>query len=296
MPWDLGSQSGVWSGSRSGSQSERQCERTSFAFYRAVRDLLPVWLLEDMRTMEVFHWEDGRACAFTPSEALLYAVVHDHQQYARYLLNRYSVSALGAPGRSFCCCPASGAPHLSVAVRYNRISVLGMIVDALKDFSTESARRNYLDSRGGCAHSAEAGKTAVHLACDLVRPECLLLLLVHGACPYLTDSTRESPLDCLLQRMRQDSSNMVAEARGQQVCVGYLLLFMPKLPRLPFLQQEPQLWQRLLGNEAFRWLAGLAPPSLFVQAMQTLTRAVPGQLDALPDFLKPLDFRLSETW
>ncbi|KAM3870935.1 ankyrin repeat domain-containing protein 9 [Diretmus argenteus] len=292
MPWDVGSQYG----SRTGYQSESQCQRTSFAFYQGVRDLLPVWLLEDMRTMEVFHWEDGRASAFTPSEALLYALVHDHQQYARYLLDRYSVSALGAPGRSFCCCQASSATHLSIAVRYNRISILRLIMDVLKDFSTEGARQNYLDSCVGCMHAADAGKTAVHLACDLVRPECLLLLLVHGACPYLTDCTKESPLDCLLQQIQQDSSNMAADTRGKQMCLGYLLLFMPKLPKLHFLQEEPQLWQRLLGNETFSWLAGLGPPSLFVQAMQTLTRAIPGQLDALPDFLKPQNHGiLSET-
>uniref|UniRef100_A0A667Y3E6 Ankyrin repeat domain 9 n=1 Tax=Myripristis murdjan TaxID=586833 RepID=A0A667Y3E6_9TELE len=273
-------------------QSERQCQRSSFAFYRAVRDLRPAWLLEDMRTMEVFHWEDGRPCAFTPSEALLYALVHDHQQYARYLLDRYSVSALGAPSRSFCCCAASGAPHLSVAVRYNRISILGMIVDALKDLPSENARRDYLNCRGGCAHAADAGKTAVHLACELARPECLLLLLAHGACPYLADRARQSPLERVLHQLRQDSG-AAADTRGRQVCAGYLLLFMPKPPKLHFLQREPQLWQRLLGNHAYRWLAGLAPPTLFIQALQTVTRDVPGHLDALPHFLKPLDFRLT---
>ncbi len=64
-------------------------------------------MLEDMRCMEVFCWEDGRARAFLPAEALLYALVHDHQEYARYLLNRFSVSALKAQRCSFCCCGSS---------------------------------------------------------------------------------------------------------------------------------------------------------------------------------------------
>lgn len=65
---------------------QKQCRKSSFAFYLAVRDLLPVWLLEDMRASEAFHWDErGRAAAYSPSEALLYALVHDHQAYAHYL-------------------------------------------------------------------------------------------------------------------------------------------------------------------------------------------------------------------
>ncbi|KAM4625422.1 ankyrin repeat domain-containing protein 9 [Polymixia lowei] len=290
MPWDVG---GDQFDSRADYKSEKRCQKTSFAFYQAVRDLLPVWVLEDMRTMEVFHWEeDGRACAFTPPEALLYALVHDHQQYARYLLNRYSVSALGVPSRSFCCCQASAAPHLSVSVRYNRVVILKMILDSVKDFNTKSARQDYLDSRGGCAHD---GKTAVHLACDLVRPECLLLLLGHGACPYVTDRAGKTPLDGLLHQILQ-GSNMSADTRRKHVCLGYLLLFMPKLhfQLKQQLQNKPEVWRSLVGEETFNWLAGLAPPSLFVKAMQTLTRSDPDRLEALPAFLKPLDFRLHQ--
>lgn len=272
-------------------KSEKQCQKTSFAFYQAVRDLLPVWVLEDMRTMEVFHWEDdGRACAFSPSEALLYALVHDHQQYARYLLNRFSVGALEMPSRSFCCCQASTTPHLSVAVRYSRVSILKMIMDSVKDFS-ESARHSYLNSRG-CVHM-EGGKAALHLACDLVRPECLILLLGHGACPYVTDHIGNTPLDCLLNQICQGEPDM----RRKHVCLGYLILFMPKVDfaMKRQLKDNAELWQSLIGEQAFHWLSGLSPPSLFVQAMQTLTQSIPGeQLDSLPDFLKPLDFRLHQ--
>ncbi|XP_061106572.1 ankyrin repeat domain-containing protein 9 [Conger conger] len=286
MPWDVG----VFD-SRADYKSEKQCQKTSFAFYQAVRDLLPVWVLEDMRTMEVFHWEDdGRACAYSPSEALLYALVHDHQPYARYLLNRYSVSALEMPSRSFCCCQLSTTPHLAMAVRYNRVGILKMILSSSKHFPEEE-RLAYLNRRG-CIH-VEGGKTALHLACDLVRPECALLLLGHAACPYVKDRTGNTPLDSLLSQIGQSDLDM----RPKRVCLGYLILFMPafRFRMKGQLRGDAALWRGLIGEQAFRWLCGLSAPSLFVQAMQKLIQSVSvEQLDSLPlpDFLKPLDFRL----
>lgn len=275
MPWLLSSQLERLSSS----PSERQCERTAFSFYCAVRELQPVWLLEDARRMEVFCWDDGRPRAFSASEALLYAVVHDHQDYARYLLTRYSVSALSAPRCSFCCCRSGGAPHLNVAVRYNRVSILAMMVEALKDYETESVRRDYLDSCGGCAHVADAGKTALQLAVELSRPDCLLLLLVHGAPPH--------GLDMALQRLDLSAAG---ERRDAQRCLDFLLFFLPEAPALRHLQDETQRWQSLLGNEVFSWLCGLAPPPLLLQALRTLARSVPGQISHLPALLQPLNW------
>ncbi|XP_044023332.1 ankyrin repeat domain-containing protein 9 [Siniperca chuatsi] len=271
MPWLLSSQLERLSAS----PSQRQCERTSFAFYCSVREQLPVWMLEDMRSMEVFCWEDGRPRAFLPSEALLYALVHNHQDYARYLLNRYSVSALRALRCSFCC-HSSGSPHLTVAVRYDRVSILSMMVEALKDCDTQSKRQDYLDGCGGCSHVADAGKTAVQLAVELSRPDCLLLLLVHGA--------QADGLDAALQRL---VSSNTTERRHAQRCLDFLLLFLPKLPDLSHhLQDERQRWQSLLGNEVFSWLCGLAPPPLLLQALRCLARSSPDHITALPYFLQ----------
>ncbi|XP_054470574.1 ankyrin repeat domain-containing protein 9 [Anoplopoma fimbria] len=268
MPWLLSSQVEHLSSS----PSQRQCERTSFSFYCAVREQLPVWQLEDMRRMEVFSWEDGRPRAFLPSEALLYALVHDHQDYARYLLNKYSVSALMPPRCSFCCRRSSGAQHLTVAVRYNRVSILSMMVAVLKDCHVGE---DFLDSRDGCSHEADAGKTAVQLAVELSRPDCLLLLLVHGALP--------TGLDAALQRL-VSSDNL--DRRCAQRCLDFLLLYLPKPPALCCLQEEPHRWQSLLGNEMFSWLCGLAPPPLLLQALRCLARSGPDQITALPDFLQ----------
>ncbi|KAI4790721.1 hypothetical protein KUCAC02_034447 [Chaenocephalus aceratus] len=45
MPWLVSSQVDFLSSS----PSQRECERTSFSFYCSVRDLLPVWRLEEQR-------------------------------------------------------------------------------------------------------------------------------------------------------------------------------------------------------------------------------------------------------
>lgn len=205
----------------------------------------------------------------------MYALVHDHQDYANFLLNRYSVSALRTPRCSFCCCSGSGSPHLNVAVRYDRVSILRMMMEVLKDCDAQSKRRNYLDDCGGCAHVADAGKTAVQLAVELSRPDCLLLLLVHGA--------RPDSLDTALQRLVISDA---AERRGAQRCLDLLLLFLPKPPALRRLQDESQNWQSLLGNEIFSWLRGLAPPPLLLQALRCLAQSGPDQIATLPDFLQ----------
>ncbi|XP_034381301.1 ankyrin repeat domain-containing protein 9 [Cyclopterus lumpus] len=267
MPWLLSSQVEHLSSS----PSQRQCERTSFSFYCAVREQLPVWLLEDMRSMEVFSWEDGRPRTFLPSEALLYALVHDHQSYARFLLSEYLVSSLRPLRCSFCCCHGSTAPHFTVAVRYNRVSILGMMLEALKDCPVQ----DFLDNRGGCSHAADAGKTAVQLAVELSRPDCLLLLLVHGAPP--------SGLDAALQRL---VSSDITDRRSAQRCLDFLLLFLPEPPAMCCLQDESHRWQSLLGNDVFSWLCGLAPPPLLLQALRCLARCGPDQITALPDFLQ----------
>ncbi|XP_031448828.1 ankyrin repeat domain-containing protein 9 isoform X2 [Phasianus colchicus] len=259
MPWSV-----RWVGGP-GAQSQKQCKKSSFAFYQAVRDLLPVWFLEDMRTMEVFHWEDG------------------------------GKSALAVPSQSFSCCQAS-APHLAMAVRYNRVRVLFRILKAVQAFPP-AERAAHLDRRG-CSR-VEGGKTALHLACELVRPECLLLLLGHGASPCLRDAVGNTPLDTLLQQLGQAPA---ANVRAKLLCLDCLFLFVPQDLRFAMKQQlldDRQQWQDLLGESRFRCLVGLAPPSLFVSAMRVLIRTIapehfPEALDdlPLPHFLKPLDLKL----
>ncbi|XP_043930468.1 ankyrin repeat domain-containing protein 9 [Protopterus annectens] len=272
-------------------QSQKQCKTSSFAFYQAVRDLLPVWLLEDMRTTEVFHWEEGgKVSSYSPSEALLYALVHDHQPYAYYLLNKYSKKALDMPSKSFCCCQSS-APHLAMAVRYNRINSLERILKTVKELA-ENDRSLYVNSRG-CIHT-EGGQTPLHLACELGRLECLTLLLGYGASPSSTDCNGQTPLDTLLQQICQNSSHLCSI----RLCLDKLLLFMPDLQfkMRSELLNNSGLWQNLLGENTFQWLVGFCPPTLYVMSMQVLIKAIsPEQFPEglanlpVPHFLKPLN-------
>ncbi|XP_061698963.1 ankyrin repeat domain-containing protein 9 [Syngnathoides biaculeatus] len=269
MPWLLSSPSQP----PTPSASQRHCERTAFAFYCAVRDRLPAWLLEDMRSMEAFLWDDGHPRSFSPADALMYALVHDHQDYARYLLRSFSVKAVHL---SQCgVCQSSGAAHLHVAVRYNRSAILALMVDTLKASAPEGWRREYLNSCGGCTHG-DGGKTAVQLAVELSRADCLLLLLVHGAQP--------PALDAALARL---AGSGVTERRDARRCLDLLLLFAPEPLTLPRLRDEPQRWRSLLGWDVFAWLSGLAPPPLLLQALRTLARSVPAQMNQLPAFLQP---------
>lgn len=271
MPWLLSSELGH----QSWCPSERQCERTAFSFYMAVRDRLPVWTLEDLRRMEVLCWDGGSPRPFLPSEALLYALIHDHQDYARYLLSRYALGALKEPHCSFHCCCEGGSSLLTMAVRYERVSILGMMMDALKECGAQSERQRFLDGCSGCSRAADAGKTAVQVAVQLSRPECLRLLLVHGA--------RPDGLDLALERL---FTSDVSERRCAQRCLDLLLLFVPKLLTQHSLQEEPKRWQSLLGNEVFNWLCGLTPPPLLLQALRCLAQTGPQQIATLPDFLQ----------
>ncbi|XP_053743812.1 ankyrin repeat domain-containing protein 9 [Synchiropus splendidus] len=257
---------------------EKHRKSLSLLFYRAVRDLKPVWMLEEMRTMETFYrGENSSLRTYTPSEALLYAIVHDHQAYAQYLLSQYTEEALAEPGERFCCC-ASSAPHLSMAVRYDRRHILGLILQEAHRFTSNPP---YTD-RAGCL---QEGRTPLHLACELQRPESVLMLLGSGASPVAEDANGLTPLDVLLEKLR-DSVEESNEERRQ--CLDNLLMFMPRIDfkMQAALSNEPERWGKVLGDETFKYLAGRRPPSLLLVAM----RAILGQLspDSFPDNLNNL--------
>uniref|UniRef100_A0A673AVP5 Zgc:112001 n=1 Tax=Sphaeramia orbicularis TaxID=375764 RepID=A0A673AVP5_9TELE len=271
----------------------------SLLFYRAVRDLKPVWMLEDMRTMETFYTEeeDGHR-TYTPSEALLYAIVHDHQAYARYLLRRYTGQALSKPAERFCCCPAS-APHLAMAVRYDRRYILGLILQELHRTPGGPSGTH----GGGCFHPDD-GRSPLHLACELVRPEAVIMLLGNGACPQARDRDGLTPLDVILQKLR-DCEDVKGGARRR--CLDHMLLFMPKVHfhMKADLDSEPDRWTRVLGEDTFKYLLGRSPAPLVLTAMQTVLQQLsPASFtDSLhelpiPPSLKPegLTWRLEECY
>lgn len=238
----------------------------SLLFYRAVRDLKPVWMLEDMRTMETFHQEDDvNQRIYTPSEALLYAIVHDHQAYAQYLLSRYPDEALAKPGERFCCCPSS-TPHLTMAVRYDRRCILSLI---LQETHRVPNTPPYTD-RARCFHM-ETGRTPLHLACELLRPEAVIMLLGNGASPHALDHNGSTPLDVTLEKLRDSTEVNGGEMRQ---CLDILLMFMARVDfkMRGALGREPQRWSKLLGEETYKYLAGRSPAPLVLIAMQTILK------------------------
>ncbi|KAM9435786.1 ankyrin repeat domain-containing protein 9 [Clarias gariepinus] len=252
----------------------------SFLFYQAVRDHKPVWMLEDMRNMETFHWEDSsQQRTYSPSEALLYAIVHDHRAYAQYLLNQFSDGALAMPGERFCCC-APSAPHLAMAVRYDRKDIMALILQVAHRMP---ALRSYMD-RGGCNHM-EDGKTPLHLACELSHSEAVVLLLGNGASPHAEDHNGMTPLDLTLEQLWTSKVN----TRAKEMCLESLLMFMPRVQfkMKSALQKDPQCWSEVLGEETFNYLVGRNPGTLFLVAMQKILSQLPPQefpqsLDKLP--------------
>ncbi|KAM8832092.1 ankyrin repeat domain-containing protein 9 [Spinachia spinachia] len=270
-------------GSAAPSCSEEHRKSVSLLFYRAVRDLKPVWMLEDMRAMETFCRDEGDAAGrrtYTPSEALLYAIVHDHRAYARYLLHRYVAEALARPGETFCRCASPAAPHLAMAVRYDRPYILGLIlreshriagVPSPPSPSTPTSTSSSGADRAGCFHM-EDGRTPLHLACELLRPEAAVMLLGSGASPHALDRDGSTPLDVLLEKLGhrgQGGSNRC----GRQ-CLDHLLMFMPKVrfKMKGALRREPGRWARVLGEETYGYLVDRRPAPLILAAMQTVLR------------------------
>ncbi|XP_034017583.1 ankyrin repeat domain-containing protein 9 [Thalassophryne amazonica] len=259
--------------------SPRSFERRRKAFYRAVRDLKPVWLLEDMRAMETFYQEeDSGYRTYTPSEALLYAVVHDHRDYARFLLSSYAAEALAEPGERVCRCAPSS--HVALAVRYDRRVILELI----------------LRHRPACS-CADGGSTPLHLACELQRPDVVVMLLGHGVSPCVPDRDGRTPLDVILEEVR-DSEEALGGHRRR--CLDNLLMFMPKLEfkMKPALVLGPDSWTRVLGEDTFYYLVGRRPAPLVLAAMRTVVKQLSRETftDSLyelpiPPSLKPADPR-----
>ncbi|XP_063297603.1 ankyrin repeat domain-containing protein 9-like [Pelobates fuscus] len=267
---------------------DEQCKFYAYMFYQAVRDQEPVWKLEEMRTMEYFHWEeDASLRCYSPSDALMYAVVHNHLRYAQYLLSHFPEESLKVPGIKFCCCPPS-APHLALAVTYDRRDILILII---KISHKLPSLQSYIN-RASCSHLSD-GKTPLHMACELLSAETVLILLGNGACPKILDRKGETPLDIILEQLWSSKVNVVSK----KLCLDYLLLFSPSLnfKMRKILQENPDFWAPLLGEDKLNYLVGKKPATLYLIAMQTILRCLqpahfPQNIKALPipHALKPL--------
>ncbi|XP_047665657.1 ankyrin repeat domain-containing protein 9-like [Tachysurus fulvidraco] len=258
-------------------------EHKILTLYQAVKQHEPVQMLEDMRNMEIFHWEEcSHQRTYTPSEALMYAIVHDHRDYAQYLLNEFSDGALATPGEH-ACCSHSSAPHLALAVHYNRKEIMALILQ-----KTSWSNMN----RGECKHVDE-GRTPLHLACELLHSDAVILLLASGASPQVKNKDGMTPLDLILEQQLASKWN----TRAKMLCLERMLMFMTEVrfKMKSSLKNDPEYWSNVLGEETFNYLNGRIPRTLFLLAMKRTLTQLPlreffKSLDELPipAFLKPL--------
>ncbi|KAJ8401184.1 hypothetical protein AAFF_G00387660 [Aldrovandia affinis] len=237
-----------------------------YIYYKAIRDLQPVWELEDMRTMETFYWDkQHRRITLTPSEALLYAIVHNHQAYAQYLLSHYSEKALAVPSKYFFLIPAS-IPHFIMAVRYDRREILELMFQVTHQVPS-------LRACLGERVNFEDGKTPLHLACELMHVETIILLLSNGVSPQAEDLNGMTPLDVILSQLWESEVNVEAKRR----CLDNLLLFIPEIrfKMKGSLEEDRDRWTQVIGADTVNYLAGRTPAPLFLIAMQKVIRLLP---------------------
>ncbi|XP_061093459.1 ankyrin repeat domain-containing protein 9-like [Conger conger] len=245
----------------------RQHRCLPYVYYQAIRNLQPVWELEDMRIMETFYWDAQGRVAFTPSEALLYAIVHDHQAYAQYLLRRYSENALTVPSQYFYHVHAS-VPHFIVAVRYNRREILKRMLQMTHQVPT-------LPAGLGGRFNLEDGKTPLHLACELLHLDAIILLLSNGVSPQAEDRNGITPLDMVLSQLRDTEVDLGKKRR----CLDSLLLFIPELrfKMKGSLEEDRDYWTQVLGEDTLNYLIGGTPAPLSLIAMQKVIRLLPSE-------------------
>ncbi|GAA6092340.1 ankyrin repeat domain-containing protein 9-like [Tachysurus ichikawai] len=246
------------------------------SFSEAVRAHVPVEMLEDMRKKNMYWKEDRLPSTYTPSEALMYTIMHGHQAYAQYLLNKFLDGALAVTGKNACGCQLY-FPHLEMAIRYNRKDIVPLILHVAHKIPTLLS----CVIRGGCRHMEE-GKTTLHLACVMSQPETVTMLLGSGASPQAKSDDGVTPLDLILEKLPTSKRNI----RAKMLCLERLLMFMPKVrfKMKSSLNNDPEFWSKILGEEMFNYLVGRIPGTLFLIAMQTTLAQLPPH-----DFIKSLD-------
>ncbi|GAA6112073.1 ankyrin repeat domain-containing protein 9-like [Tachysurus ichikawai] len=108
------------------------------------------------------------------------------------------------------------------------------------------------------------------------------MLLGSGASPQAKSDDGVTPLDLILEKLPTSKRNI----RAKMLCLERLLMFMPKVrfKMKSSLNNDPEFWSKILGEEMFNYLVGRIPGTLFLIAMQTTLAQLPPH-----DFIKSLD-------
>ncbi|XP_074662265.1 ankyrin repeat domain-containing protein 9-like [Tubulanus polymorphus] len=158
---------------------------TTVSFIRAIRQSKPPRTIEHYRNKRAKSATSNNfSIQYSPSDALRFSIMYHHPQYAQHLLDKYPRQCLSD---TVCC------PLILIAVQNNEYGILHYLCHYSMKHNLRSNDQPYVDARGCVA--LEEGKTALHMAAEMGKPEYCRLLLNYNADFHAFDSEGNTPLD-----------------------------------------------------------------------------------------------------
>ncbi|KAM3930849.1 ankyrin repeat domain-containing protein 9-like [Leptodactylus fuscus] len=190
--------------------------------------------------------------------------MYDHISYARYLLNHFPEEAIKVPVQKGD--HQAYSYHLGLAIMHDRREILNMILEA--------GQKVYCGSYVNLEHyfAPGDGNTALHLACNLLKGDLVLILLTHGA-TSIPNKYGQTPMDMILTRIASAGDNMKHKIR----CLDHLLLFEPliTLETRRTLEENHQDWAAIMGEDVLAYLLGKRPAPLAMTSMRRILQQLP---------------------
>ncbi|OCT79512.1 hypothetical protein XELAEV_18026322mg [Xenopus laevis] len=218
--------------------------------------------------------------------------MYDHHKYAQYLLTLCPREALATPRMNVA--PLSHyAPHL--AVELDRKEITNMILGAAKQMGILPF---YINQKSSQFKGEE--RLALHQACEMANANMVLRLLGKGADPNIKDSGGFTPLDIVLEQLKDSCVNW----DSKMICLHDLFLFSQavQFKSKATLRGNKEYWGNLLEQDEYNYFIGKSPAPLSLCSMKTVLQCLvpsdfPHSVLALPipHSLKPVPAQL-DTW
>ncbi|XP_068089546.1 ankyrin repeat domain-containing protein 9-like [Hyperolius riggenbachi] len=230
---------------------------------------LPVVMLELLRSRicypflpQVENWTQN------PYTAFVFALKHNHVEYARYLLKHFPDDLLKDFGEVDI---FKSVPYLlELTIYFDRREILIPILEALQSHPRYPTCLHvpfrydlrYMDPYP----RLEKKRTALHYACKYLRRNIIMILLRVGLSPEATNHHGETPMDIVLKKMCASQGR----SRLQHYCLDNLLLYpLPKNFKMKNnLEANAPFWLGFLNENEYRYLLGTTPSPLAFLAMR----------------------------
>ncbi|CAJ0968650.1 unnamed protein product [Ranitomeya imitator] len=225
----------------------------------------PVWKMENLRVQ--IHLKrkpefEDQYCS--PSDALIEAVIHNHIRYARYLLIRSAEESLKVPLLKHDQYPKY-AFHLGTCISRNRPEILIMILETTRKIPR---LQSYINLEK--YYYPYDGKTALHQACEFLRPGLVLILLSYGA-QSRPDNMWQTPTDEILTQLWSSKDNRQLKMQ----CLNHLLAPPDRLQMATDLRENCEYWETLLGEDIYAYMLRERPAPLSLMSMKTVLQQLP---------------------